>query len=227
MGGTQFRLQVAELDVARGSKVALIGESGSGKSTLLELLAMIMKPTSFEEFVFTPSAGGAHDIGMLWRSAAADMLSALRSRHIGYVLQYGGLLPYLSVRENVELPRRLLGLPATNRATDLAEKLGIAAQLDKLPGALSVGQRQRAAIARALAHEPEVILADEPTAALDPANAERVFALLVELADAFGVTLIAATHAQALARDAGLTLVAHRTSAAAKRATSVTVAHAD
>lgn len=218
---------MAALDVARGAKIALIGESGSGKSTLLELLAMILQPSAAEEFSFAPSRGSAQDVGALWLAQAADELGALRSRHIGYVLQYGGLLPYLSVRENIELSRRLLGLPQTDRAAALAGELGIAAQLDKRPGELSVGQRQRAAIARALAHEPGVILADEPTAALDPANAERIFALLVELADALGVTLITATHAHGLAERAGLTLVAHVTSAVADRATTVTVAYAD
>jgi putative ABC transport system ATP-binding protein len=210
----------------RGAKIALIGESGSGKSTLLELLAMILKPSACGEFLFAPSTGSAHDIGGLWLAGAADQLGALRSRHIGYILQYGGLLPYLSVRENIELSRRLLDLPIGDHAADLARRLGIEAQLDKLPDALSVGQRQRVAIARALAHEPKIILADEPTAALDPANSERIFALLVELADALGVTLIAATHAHALAQRAGLTLVEHRASAVAERATTVTVAYA-
>jgi putative ABC transport system ATP-binding protein len=220
-------LQIAALDVARGAKVALIGESGSGKSTLLELLAMILKPSACEQFLFAPSPGAAHDVRALWSTAAADTLGALRSRHIGYVLQHGGLLPYLSARENIELSRRLLGLPQTDRAAELAERLGIAAQLDKRPDALSVGQRQRVAIARALAHEPGIILADEPTAALDAANAERIFALLVELADAFGVTLITATHAQGLAQSAGLTLFEHRVTAVAGRATAVTVAYED
>jgi putative ABC transport system ATP-binding protein len=188
---------------------------------------MILRPSACDEFVFSPSPGPAHDVGELWRTHAADTLAELRSRHIGYVLQYGGLLPYLTVRENIELSRRLLGLSTEDRAVDFADKLGIAAQLDKLPDALSVGQRQRAAIARALAHEPKIILADEPTAAVDPAHAERIFALLVELADVLGVTLIAATHAHDLARRAGLTLVAHRASAVAERDTTVTVAYAD
>ena len=117
----------------------------------------------------------------------------------------------------------MLRLPLGGAAVELAERLGIRAQLDKLPDTLSVGQRQRAAIARSLAHEPGIVIADEPTAALDPANAERIFALLVELTEALGVTLIMATHAHALAQRAGLTLVAHRTAAADERTTTVTV----
>jgi putative ABC transport system ATP-binding protein len=222
-GGAEFRLHVTALDVERGAKIALIGESGSGKSTLLELLAMILEPSSTRAFSFAPSAGVAFDVRDLWRAGDANALGALRSRHVGYVLQHGGLLPYLTVRENIELPRRLLAFPSGRAATDLAVRLGIEAQLDKLPAELSVGQRQRVGIARALAHDPEIVLADEPTAALDPANAERIFALLVHLADALGVTLIVATHAQDLARRSGLALVEHRASAFGERATAVTV----
>lgn len=212
-------------DVPRGAKLALIGESGSGKSTLLELLAMILEPTHGADFRFAPEKGSVHDVSDLWRRRDADTLGELRSRHIGYVLQHGGLLPYLTVRENVNLSRRVLGLPDDDAACRLSARLGIEAQLDKLPAALSVGQRQRAAIARALAHDPPIVLADEPTAALDPANAERIFGLLVELAEALEVTLIVATHAQQLARSAGLTLVPHRSADAEMRATTVTVSY--
>ena len=212
--------------MARGAKLALIGESGSGKSTLLELLAMILEPTDGADFQFEPEPGSVHDVRELWRRRDADGLGALRSRHVGYVLQHGGLLPYLTVRENVALSRRVLGLPADDAARRLAARLGIEAQLDKLPAALSVGQRQRAAIARALAHAPSIVLADEPTAALDPANAERIFGLLVELTEALGVTLIVATHAQELARHTGLTLVAHRSADSGERSTTVTVLYA-
>ena len=209
----------------RGAKLALIGESGSGKSTLLELLAMILEPTNGADFTFEPAPGDLYDVRELWHRRDADRLGALRSRHVGYVLQHGGLLPYLTVRENVALSRRVLGLPADDAAGRLAARLGIEAQLDKLPAALSVGQRQRAAIARALAHDPPIVLADEPTAALDPANAERIFALLVELTEALGVTLIVATHAQELARHAGLTLVPHRSAGGGERTATVTVSY--
>src|SRR5690606_17784320 len=168
-GGVEFRLRVPELDVPRGAKLALIGESGSGKSTLLELLAMILKPSGAERFRFRPLAGEPDlDVVAAWRDDASDRLSAWRSRHIGYVLQHGGLLPYLTVRRNIELSRRLLELDTDDVAEDLAARLGIEQQLDKLPAALSVGQRQRAAIARALAHDPPIVIADEPTAAIDP-----------------------------------------------------------
>jgi len=226
-GGIEFRLRIPRLDVPRGAKLALIGESGSGKSTLLELLAMILKPTSVGRFVFSPLGGEPLDVGAAWRRADSDEMSGWRSRHIGYVLQHGGLLPYLTVRRNIELPRRLLELPLGRVAEDLAGRLGIRQQLDKLPAALSVGQRQRAAIARALAHEPPVVIADEPTAAIDPLNAERITALLARLADELKVTLIVASHAQDLMRHAGFTLIAHQIEAADEESMTVSVCSAE
>jgi len=223
-GGTEFRLRVSQLEIARGARIALIGESGSGKSTLLELLAMILQPSGSGGFEFTPQADGqAYDIAGLWHARATDTLGQLRSRHIGYVLQYGGLLPYLSVRGNIELPCELLGLPLDGVASGLADKLGIGQQLDKRPSELSVGQRQRAAIARALAHAPPIVIADEPTAAIDPPNAERIVALLAELAGELGVTLIMATHAQELVRRTGFTLIRHQVSSTSDRAMTVDV----
>jgi len=217
---------VPRLDVARGTKLALIGESGSGKSTLLELLAMILMPTEAGEFSFIPSRGApACDLDAVWRERGSDTLSELRSRYIGYVLQHGGLLPYLTVRRNIELPRLLLGLPVDAVADELGDKLGIAAQLDKLPSALSVGQRQRAAIGRALSHEPPIVIADEPTAAIDPVNAQRIMALLIDLVEALGVTLIFATHAHELAREGGFTLLPHAIDASDGQSMIVTVQH--
>jgi len=221
-------LSVPKLDILPASKLAFIGASGSGKSTLLELLAMILQPTSCGEFRFNPdSQTEGHDIKAVWQSADPDRLSELRSHYIGYVLQTGGLLPYLSVRENINLSRRLLQLPTDNVPERLAEKLGIVDQLDKLPAKLSVGQLQRAAIARALAHAPSVVIADEPTAAIDPVNAENIVALLVNLADELGVTLILATHAQDLARRLGFTLIMHKITAVDEHNTVVTVSSAD
>lgn len=207
-----------------GDKLAFVGESGSGKSTLLELLSMILQPEQCETFSFKPLASaGAHDIAAAWRAADTDMLTDLRSRHIGYVLQSGGLIPYLSVRENIELSRRLLALPLEDCARRWAHKLGIGQQLDKLPATLSVGQRQRVAIARALVHEPSAVIADEPTAAIDPLNAERIMRLLTALADELGVALIVATHAHDLAQRLELEQITHAVEAADETSMSVTV----
>jgi len=217
-------LRIPQLEVARGAKLAFIGESGSGKSTLLELLAMILKPSKSGMFRFRPIASDPGvDIDKVWRSNGSDRLSEWRSRYIGYVLQHGGLLPYLTVRGNIELPRRLLDLEVGRVAEELAERLGIAPQLDKLPAELSVGQRQRAAIARALAHEPPIVIADEPTAAIDPLNAERITLLLARLTDELGVTLIVASHAQDLMRRTGFTLVSHDVDTADEHSMSVSV----
>jgi len=204
-------LSIPALDVMAGAKLAFVGESGSGKSTLLELLAMILKPTECERFRFRPDVGGEnHDIAAAWQDGDPDRLAGLRSRHIGYVLQHGGLLPYLTVQENIDLSRRLLGLPDASAAPQWAERLGIATQLGRKPAELSVGQRQRVAIARALAHEPGVLIADEPTAAVDPMNAARIMEIMVGLVEETGVTLIVASHAHRLMEDAGLRMIDHR-----------------
>ena len=226
-GGTEFRLSVPRLDIHKGAKLAFVGESGSGKSTLLELLAMILRPTSSETFAFQPAADGVtHDIVAAWDSANADYLSDLRSRHIGYVLQSGGLLPYLTVRDNINLSRRLVHRSADDVARHWAERLNIAAQLDKQPAKLSIGQRQRVAIARALAHDPSVLIADEPTASVDPLNAERIMELMVGLVDELGVTLIVASHAHGLMQRVGLRMIDHTINAVSSNSMHVTVSDA-
>jgi putative ABC transport system ATP-binding protein len=218
---------VPQLDIVRGARIALIGESGSGKSTLLELLAMILIPGRSDRFTFRPLQDEApRDIAAIWRRRGADELGRLRSRHLGYVLQSGGLLPYLSVRANIELPRELLGLARDDAAGRLGRRLGITQQLDKFPSELSVGQRQRAAIARALAHDPPILIADEPTAAIDPLNAERIMTLLAELTGELGVTLILASHDQELVRRVGFKLIPHHVGAVDERTMTVIVPNA-
>ncbi len=189
-----FTLTVPELIIQRGEKVALVGFSGCGKSTLLDLLAMVLRPDKAEEFMFFTEKGQGLNIMHAWRHKTMDSLAHARMLHIGYVLQTGGLFPFLSVRENIGISRRGLGLSLKDAVERIAGRLDIGRHLDKLPGQLSVGERQRVAIARAMAHRPSVVIADEPTASLDPMNAEKIMSLFTTLTDEYGVTLILATH---------------------------------
>lgn len=182
-----YRLETPALDLAPGERLLLKGPSGCGKSTLLDMIAMILRPDAAESFSFMgEDALAAYD--------DESRASRLR-RRIGYVLQTGGLLPFLSVRENILLARRLAGLPTQGYAEGKAESLGIGKLLGKLPATLSVGERQRAAIVAALAGDPELVLADEPTAALDPHNADIVLELLIKTVEDAGAGLILVTHA--------------------------------
>ncbi|MEG5264138.1 ABC transporter ATP-binding protein [Pseudomonas sp. JDS28PS106] len=205
-GQQGYRLVVPHLELLAGRHYALIGPSGCGKSTLLDLLALVLAPDRAQRFDFS-TADGEFDVGGLWRKGDQDRLARLRSRHLGYVLQTGGLLGYLDVQTNIALPRKLLGLAEDGSVERLAGQLGIGEQLRKKPAALSVGQRQRVSCARALAHGPQLVLADEPTAALDPLNAGRVMNLLLEQAGRQRACCVIATHDEALVRDAGLEIL--------------------
>jgi putative ABC transport system ATP-binding protein len=205
--GAAFELRVEALDVAAGERLALIGESGSGKSTLLDLVALASRPDAAGRFHIAAHDDTA-DIAALWRDGAADALATLRARHIGYVPQTGGLFAFLTVFDNIDLPRRLLALPRDGTVETLAERLGVADQLRKKPAALSVGQRQRVAIARALAHGPALVLADEPTASVDPATADIVVELLLEQTRERGTALLLASHDWARLERLGLPRIA-------------------
>jgi putative ABC transport system ATP-binding protein len=175
------------LEVAQGELVAVVGRSGSGKTTLLNLLAGIDRPTSG-----TVRVDGA-ELGSLSESA----LAAWRGRKVGLVFQFFQLLPTLTVVENVMLPmdfaRTIPPGERHDRAQRLLERVGVGDQADKLPATLSGGQQQRAAIARALANDPPVLLADEPTGNLDSATASAVLELFAEL-HADGRTIVVVTH---------------------------------
>jgi len=192
--GVGFRLLVPKIQIRAEENIALIGHSGCGKSTLLDMLALVLRPDQSEDMSLHPVKGDNHDIAELWRRNRFSELSQIRKQHIGYVLQSGGLLPYLTVRENIELPRRLLKLPDDDSITSISKVLGISRQLDKLPGLLSAGERQRAAFARALSHRPSILIADEPTASLDPITAHKIMAVVMEVIRGLKITLITASH---------------------------------
>ena len=191
-GGAVFELSLPHLTVSQGEKVAIVGPSGCGKSTLLDLLSLIALPKSVERFRLDPG-NGPIELHQTLLAGKVDALARIRARSIGYVLQTGGLLPYLSVRHNINLGCRLLGI-RNDRVEAMVERLGLAEHANKLPAALSVGERQRVAIARAIAHRPAIIIADEPTAALDPVNAATVMRLFMELTEELGATALIASH---------------------------------
>ncbi len=189
-----FRLQVPSIEIHAEENIALVGHSGCGKSTLMDMFALILHPDKADNFEINPADGKLDDIDNLWQRKKRDRLSQIRRQHIGYVMQSGGLLPYLTVRENIELPRRLLKLPNDDSIDSISRVLGIHRQLDKLPGLLSAGERQRVVFARALSHRPTILLADEPTAALDPITARKIMAVVMELIKGLKITLITASH---------------------------------
>ena len=199
VGSQRYSLVIPALHLRAGEQVAIVGPSGCGKSTLLDVLALVLAPDQVGRFAFHQQ-----DIAGLWRADQQSALAALRSRHLGYVLQTGGLLGFLDVRANIALSRQLLGLKDDGSVARLAEQLEISDQLAKKPAALSVGQRQRVSCARALAHAPQLLLADEPTASLDPLNAERVMHALLAQAREHRAACVIATHDEPLARASGL-----------------------
>jgi putative ABC transport system ATP-binding protein len=188
-----------DLEVARGDFVAVVGPSGSGKSTLLALLAGIDRPTRGEVLV------GGTPVHALSERA----LTRWRGRSVGIVFQFFQLLPTLTAAENVMLPMDFCGAwPARERrgrALALLDRLGVADQADKLPATLSGGQQQRVAVARALANEPAVLLADEPTGNLDSRTSQALLELFAGLV-ADGRTLVMVTHESAATRFASRTV---------------------
>jgi putative ABC transport system ATP-binding protein len=190
--GVAPALAAVSMSVAAGEVAAIMGPSGSGKSTLLNLIAGLDKPTS----------GTVHVAGQRIDALGEAALAKFRSRHVGIIFQFFNLLDDLTVEDNVLLPAQLAGASrrkARARAGELLERMGIEQQRDDYPARLSGGQRQRVAIARALVNSPELLLADEPTGALDTATGQEIGKLLTEL-NAAGQTLVLVTHDPALAR---------------------------
>jgi ABC-type lipoprotein export system ATPase subunit len=188
-GEGDFALLVPELRVERGESVAVIGPSGSGKTTLLNLIAGIASPQRGRVLTNGVEVTGLDDARR----------REFRIRHIGLVFQEFELLEHLSVLDNVLLPYRInpslhLEPPVRERAVTLARRVGVADKLGRFANRLSQGERQRAAVCRALIAEPELLLADEPTGNLDPANKGRVLDILFDYAEERGATLLTVTH---------------------------------
>ena len=182
-GGITGALSDVSLTIEKGEFTAIMGPSGSGKSTLLNLIAGVDRPTSGSVAV-----GGA-DLGTLGETA----LARFRRDHIGFVFQFFYLLPNLTALENVLIPAQLKGKVVAGRAEALLDQLGIADVSDRYPARLSGGQQQRVAMARALINRPTLLLADEPTGALDTHSGDQVLELLREL-NHDGQTILLVTH---------------------------------
>ncbi len=187
MGGqTVHALRGVSLDIEAGDFVAIMGASGSGKSTLMNILGCLDRPT----------AGEYRLAGEAVQGMSPDQLASIRNRRIGFVFLQFNLLPRTSALENVELPMVYAGVPASERQVRALEALrlvGLGERTGHTPAELSGGQQQRVAIARALVNQPAMVLADEPTGALDSQTSEDIMRLLTQL-NAQGITVVLVTH---------------------------------
>ena len=191
-GGVITVLDGVDLAVDRGEMVAIIGASGAGKSTLLHLLGALDRPTTGDVLVAGQALSRLDD----------DAVSALRNRTIGCVFQFHHLLREFTALENVMMPLRIAGGDEGNarrRATELLDRMGLAGRVHHRPAQLSGGEQQRTAVARALAADPTVLLADEPSGNLDHGNSERLHDLFAQLTREMEIAMVVVTHNRSLA----------------------------
>jgi lipoprotein-releasing system ATP-binding protein len=191
-GGLITVLDGVNLQVGRGEMVAIVGASGAGKSTLLHLLGALDRPTR----------GSVSIAGERIEERTDDELSILRNKRVGFVFQFHHLLREFSALENVMMPLRIAGWEdqrARGRAEELLSRVGLAGRMSHRPSELSGGEQQRTAVARALAIDPAVLLADEPSGNLDHANSSRLHDLFVELSRDLEIAMVVVTHNRSLA----------------------------
>lgn len=193
--GNLHVLKGVDLQLFAGEIVSLVGESGAGKSTLLQILGTLDNPDS----------GEVHFEDSSVLKLKSSQKARFRNEKLGFVFQFHHLLPEFNAKENVALPGYIAGKnkdASDKRAMELLDYLGLSERWNHKPGALSGGEAQRVAVARALINEPRLILADEPTGNLDSANSERLYQLFTQLAKDFQVAFLITTHNESLARAA-------------------------
>jgi lipoprotein-releasing system ATP-binding protein len=199
-GSTLHILNGVDLAVRRGEMVAIVGESGAGKSTLLHVIGALDRPTRGYVMIGGESINDRSD----------DELAVIRNKKVGFVFQYHHLLREFSALENVMMPLRIAGVPvpeARSRAAELLGRVGLTGRIDHRPSELSGGEQQRTAVARALAVDPSVVLADEPTGNLDHRNSERLHEVFAQLARDLEIGMVVVTHNRALAARADRALL--------------------
>ncbi len=185
-------LKDISLTIGKGEIVAIVGPSGAGKTTLLQIAGTLEKPDSGCVLFNDMDLIGMKD----------KKLSAFRNRNMGFVFQFHQLLPEFTAQENVVLPALIAGSSkkaAMDKAAEILSQLGLAERMHHKPAAMSGGERQRTAIARALINDPEIIFADEPTGSLDSANRQEIQDIFVDLRDRLGQTIVMVTHDSSLA----------------------------
>jgi len=191
--GDLWVLKGVDVGIAKGEIVSIVGPSGSGKSTLLHILGTLDEPAKGEIFLQNKKM---HEL-------RGRPLAAFRNRHIGFVFQFHHLLPEFSALENVCIPGWIAGRrkrEVEEEALGLLKVLGVGHRVDNKPGALSGGEAQRVAVARALINHPDIVFADEPTGNLDTANAKELHRLFFDLRDRYQQTFLIVTHNEELAR---------------------------
>ena len=191
--GQLWVLKGVDLEIKQGEIASIVGPSGSGKSTLLHILGTLDHPNKGEVFINQQKINFLND----------KEVAAFRNQHIGFVFQFHHLLPEFTALENVSIPGWMAGRKkreVSERASTILKTLGLGERLDNKPGALSGGEQQRVAVARALINDPKIIFADEPTGNLDSANAKELHQLFFDLRKQFNQTFLIVTHNEELAQ---------------------------